>query len=291
MDWRGSRYAQDPEENMFSHCFANTRELAGVPLEVPTADCSQPLPGPAFPDHWNRDDLLSAPWRGPGEDSFEYRDQAVALIRSGADIAASTVVLNTCVNDGVSRFADARRCLEALRPKPHIATVVDEFHHRMFSRQPVIGLHIRHGNGGNIQAHGRYWVFFDQAIERCRKAVAMARSRIAAETPVFLCTDSIEVLTAITEVVPNVMTRTKAFRRPGQGELHHGEVAYAGRDDALAEMLLLARCDVLIRYPPASFFSFPAAVLKPSAALPAELVGSLAAPFDHEDPLSCAVLF
>ena len=29
-----------------------------------------------------------------------------------------------------------------------------------------------------------------------------------------------------------------------------------GRDDALVELLLLAECNALIRYPPASFFSF-----------------------------------
>jgi hypothetical protein len=56
-------------------------------------------------------------------------------------------------------------------------------------------------------------------------------------------------------------------------------------------MLLPARCDVLIRYPPASFFSLAAALLKPSVEPPPDQIYDLAVPFEREDPLTCAVLF
>ncbi len=291
VDWRGSLYSREQRENIFSLCFANTDDLAGVPLIVADDADAHSLPRPVFPDHWDRDDLPAEPWRGPKEDSFDLRDQQIAVIRSGADIAAPTVVLNTCINDGVSSFADAHRCLEALKPVPAIAAAVEDFYRDELAGRPVIGLHIRHGNGGNILAHGRYWRSFGQGIDRCRQAVMTARARIGAEAPVFLCTDSLKVEIAIRKVIPNVVTRAKAFRPPGRGELQYGPAAHAGLEDALAEMLLLARCNVLIRYPPASFFSFLAAVLKPSAMPDVEAVETLAQPFDPKDPLSCAVLF
>src|SRR5689334_7703219 len=40
------------------------------------------------------------------------------------------------------------------------------------------------------------------------------------------------------------------LRHAGDGELHLGRGAAFVRDDALVEMLLLAECDALIRYPP-----------------------------------------
>jgi hypothetical protein len=290
VDWRGSRYTPRPEENLFSLCFANSIELAGVPLRVAAAGMED-LPAPAFPDHWNSDDLLAEPWRGPKEDSEAIRDHAVTVIRSQSDIDAPTVIFNTCVNDGVTDFAEARRFYRALHSLPHIQAAVEEYHRSTMAGGPLIGLHVRHGNGGNILGHARHWTSFDEGIGRCLRAVAFARSRTGPDAPVFLCTDSSEVVAAITSAIPNVRVRNKILRYPGEGELHHDPVAHQGREDALAEMLLLARCDVLIRYPPASFFSIAAAVLKPSVEPPPDRTYDLAIPFEREDPLTCAVLF
>jgi hypothetical protein len=250
-----------------------------------------PLPAPAFPDHWNRDDWLAEPWRGPKEDAFAIRNHMVTVIRSGTDIDAPTVILNACVNDGVTDFADAHRFYQALRPLPHIVTAVEEYYRSNLAGGPSIGLHVRHGNGGNILGHARHWITFEEGIKRCLNGVALARSRTGPETPVFLCTDSSEVLAAITGAVPNVVVRRKTLRPQGEGELHHDPAAHQGREDALVEMLLLAHCDVLIRYPPASFFSLAAALLKPSVGRSPESIYALATPFDREDPLTCAVLF
>jgi hypothetical protein len=63
-----------------------------------------------------------------------------------------------------------------------------------------------------------------------------------------------------------------------------------GRDDAIVEMLLLAGCDALIRFPPHSFFSFYPAVMKRwRGALP-ETVYELQRPCAPDDPLSPALL-
>jgi hypothetical protein len=222
----------------------------------------------------------------PGE-----RETAVALIRSGADVAAPTVVFRTCINDGVVAFADARACLEALRPARAIVEAVDAFQHAELRSGPWIGLHVRHGNGGNIMGHASSWLSPQAAMGRCRRAVERVRQRIGATAKVFLCTDSIAIETELRNTIPGVVCRPKSFRPLGQGELHLGAGAAARLDDALVEMLLLARCHALIRYPAGSFFSFYAAVMKPALDPHPATIDDLLAASDPQDRLSPAILF
>ena len=90
----------------------------------------------------------------------------MTAIRSQSDIDAPTVILNTCVNDGVTDFAEARSFYEALRPLPHIQAAVDKYHRSTMAGGTVIGLHVRHGNGGNILGHARHWTSLDEGIGR-----------------------------------------------------------------------------------------------------------------------------
>ena len=121
-------------------------------------------------------------------------------------------------------------------------------------------------------------------------AVRLARAALHQDAPVFLCTDSVDVQNAITSRIKAVFCRDKKFRASGAGELHDDSEAVAGRDDALVEMLLLAECHALIRYPPGSFFSFYAAAMKPTSAPPAGTVYDLQSPCDPADKLAPALL-
>ena len=172
-----------------------------------------------------------------------------------------------------------------------IADAVDAFDAAHLRPAPWIGLHVRHGNGGDIMGHAPFWHSFDTAILRCVRAVALARTRMAAEATVFLCTDSPDVEVAIKNAIPGVICRPKAFREPGAGELHHGGHAAMRLRDALVEMLLLARCSVLVRYPPKSFFSLYAAVMKRSDIPSSLTLHHLQTPCDASDALSPSVLF
>jgi nodulation protein Z len=102
----------------------------------------------------------------------------------------------------------------------------------------------------------RVWLSFENAIARCEHAVTIARKRIGWQAQVLLSTDSIDVQNAILKRVEGVISRPKQFCGSGSGELHHSDRAWMGRNDALVEMLLLAKCKVLIRYAPVSFFFF-----------------------------------
>jgi hypothetical protein len=225
-----------------------------------------------------------------GDGPPEERDSAVSLIRSGGNVAAPTVVFNSCINDGLVAFDDARRFLEALRPIAPVEANVETYRQSVRPDGPWIGLHIRHGNGGNILGHARSWRSFRDAMERCRLAVEAARQRLGANAPVLLCTDSIDVEKAARRNIPGLICRPKTYRRSGKGELHYGAGAAEGLEDTLTEMLLLARCHALIRYPASSFFSFYAAVMKPRTAPPPASVYELQTPWNPSDPLSPAVL-
>jgi hypothetical protein len=286
-DWRHSRYA-DSRDNLFPLCFEPGTEIAGVPF-IADIGADVPLPPSYRPGLWQK--LMRRLVRPPDAALPARRDRDVALILSGADVPAATVVFDACVNDGIVSWHDARSFLGALRPVAHITAAIETFVASSLGLRPWIGLHIRHGNGGDIMGHGPSWATFDQAIDRCARAVAMAREQLGQHAVVLLCTDSYEVLRAVLTRIPQVICRPKAFYKPGTGEMHHGFNAAAGRDDALVEMLLLARCSVLIRYPSASFFSFYGAVMKPSRLPPPVTISDLQVPCDATDHLAPALLF
>ena len=200
------------------------------------------------------------------------------------------VVFDTCINDGIVRFEDAREFFQSLQPVDAVAEIVEKFRRQRFGGRQVIGLHIRHGNGGDILGHTRFWDSFDDAIARCGRCVTLAREKLGQDAAVFLCTDSSEVEEAVRTLLPDVFTRPKRFRSPGEGELHHDADSWKSRDDALAEMLLLSHTQALIRYPPGSFFSLYAAVMKSRADPPPALLYDLLLGADETDPLSPALI-
>lgn len=288
VDWRRSTYSATGS-NLFPACFANRTEIAGVPLICGPDPDTAGLPLPVHPPGWNSA-LMATPWLAKGDGPPHERDDAVALIRSGGDVSSPTVVFRACINDGVVAFDDARRFLGELCPVAAVRNEVESFWRSAEPGVPWIGLHVRHGNGGNILGHAASWRSFAEAVERCALAVAEARRHLGDRAPVLLCTDSVDVENAARKAIPGLVCRPKAYRRSGRGELHAGRAAPGGLNDAMTEMLLLAGCRALIRYPAGSFFSFYAAVMKPSGAPPPASVYDLQAPWNPADPLSPALL-
>jgi hypothetical protein len=293
-DWRHTVFAPASNRNLFPFCFEPQAEIAGVPFIGDDMIQQMLLPHPRHPEIWNDERILQHCFMRPPAGQLTDRDAAVALIRSGTDVEAPTVVFDACLSDGVVSWREARTFLEALHPVGYLADQVAAFRDAHLRPGPSIGLHIRHGNGGDIGAHAPYWESFDKAIDRCRTAVGMARAQLGYDGTMLLCTDSVEVQRVLIEVLPGVICRHKAFRAAGTGEfhLHHDRQhsAEQQRNDSLVEMLLLAECDALIRYPRSSFFSFYAAVMKHSRAPPPETLSELMRACDPGDPLSAALL-
>jgi len=290
IDWRFGYLSPDGQTNAFALCFRNTGQLAGVPFIGDNSVTHLELPVPRYPFIWNHKLLLQQPMFRPGNLQNAHRKAAVNLILSNRDRPEPVVVFDGCINDGIVRFQDAREFFRALEPVERVAEAVEEFRRQRFEGRPVVGLHIRHGNGGDIMGHARHWHSFQDAIARCRRCVEFAREKLGRDASVFLCTDSFEVEEAVSALVPGVFTRPKRFRPQGEGELHYGPDARQGRNDTLVEMLLLSHTQALIRYPPPSFFSLYGAVMTSRTQPPPETLYDLHSEFDKADPLSPALI-
>lgn len=307
-DWRHSVYTSASSMNLFPFCFKPQPEIAGVPFIGDDAIQQMRWPHPRHPAKWNDERILQQTFLRPQVLESD-RDAAVTLIRSGTDVVAPTVVFDASLSGGVVSWQEARTFVEALQPVRHLVDQVTAFRDANLRPGPSIGLHVRRGNGGDIGAHAPYWDTFDKAIDRCRTAVNMARAQLGYDATVLLCTDNIEVQRVLVDLLPNVVCRHKAFRAPGTGELtapgsrtrpqtfapaidelNRWHDAERERDDSLVEMLLLAECDALIRYPPNSFFSFYPAVIKPSRAPLPRTVSELERACDPADARSAALL-
>jgi hypothetical protein len=260
-DWRGSYYLQDPAENLFCALFEPLSRLAGVPF-VGLDDLSHvPYAEPFHPALWTRALLEHRPERGAA-DVMSDRDAAVALVRGGEDVSAPTVVFDGCINDALPSAARCREVLAELRPVASVHAKVEAFRAAHLDGRHVVAVHLRHGNGGEIGGHARYWTDFDAAVERCAAAANAARDRLGGDAVVFLATDAQPAAEAFVALVPETVVRSKFFRRPGDGELHWWPLAFVSRVDAIIDLLLLAECDALVRFPPHSFFSFYGSVMK-----------------------------
>jgi hypothetical protein len=305
-DWRHSFYTAASNTNLFPFCFEPEPQIAGVPFIANDAIQQMCWPYPRHPFKWNDERILQQPFLRP-QVSESDRDEALALIRSGTDVVSPTVVFDACLSGGVTCWREARTFFEALQPVQYLVDQAATFRKAYLPPGPSIGLHVRCGNGGDIGTHEPYWQVFAKAIDRCRTAVNMVRTQLDHDATVLLCTDNVEVQRVLVDLLPNVVCRQKAFRGPGTGEStasnsrtrpqaltpalgdrwHDTEQE---RDNSLVEMLLLAQCDALIRYPPSSFFSFYPAVMKPWRAPAPRTIFELERPCDPTDTHSAAIL-
>ena len=283
-DWRFSHYTPRAEANLFASCFEPAPTLAGVPFIGDDDVARLGLPGKP-----QRTLMEAIRHRLTGCRRLSATE-ALRAIHEGRDVPARAILLDDCIPDGSMPVEEARRFLSGLRPQPQIAEAVSRFRTTL-GAGPVIGLHVRHGNGGDIMAHTPYWVSFDEALNRCVRAVEAARGLLGQQANVLLCTDSQEVERALSARIRHLISRSKLYRNPGEGELHRWRFAGLTFADAMTEMLLLAETDILIRYPPGSFFSFYGAVMKRRPRDEPQLVVDLQKPWDANDALSPALLF
>lgn len=286
VDWRFGGISAGLD-NAFASCFEPGDEFAGVRFIGDRHVPARELPKPRHPKIWDSDQLLDIPFIRLREQSIDER-RAVALIRTGRDVRARTVVFDGCINDGIVDLTEARQFYAALTPAPTIRSDVAAFQANSLGRG-AIGVHIRHGNGGDIMGHRRYWDSTGAALSRCAAAVAHVRQRLGSDRPVFLATDSQEIEARFKALVENVVTRPKDFRAEGAGELHLDVAAWRHVPSAIADMLLLAKCETLIRYPPGSFFSLYAAVLLSADMTGVSTTYDLLRPW-NDDPLGPSIV-
>nr|HVY54845.1 nodulation protein NodZ [Thermodesulfobacteriota bacterium] len=179
-------------------------------------------------------------------------DRTDEKIRELAEMSTPVLVAFGCYvpNDNLKPFFDALSLKEEYQAR------ADAFADSRFKGKRVIGVHIRYYNRNLLPSdHTKYWIDEAKALSECldkiRKAVAESAG---SEYVIFLCTDSGMVRDFISESVENVVTFEKKFGTDPSRELHE-ELPEETAEATVIEMFLLARSDVLVRFPPGSWFS------------------------------------
>ena len=108
------------------------------------------------------------------------------------------------------------------------------------------------------------------AIKRICIAIEQARELFGSDCGLFLATDAGRMEDMLRQIYPDIVCREKQFREDACGELHFmkfglkedsDRIIKMG-EDALIDMYLWAKCKVLTRFPPESYFSILASAFK-----------------------------
>ena len=150
--------------------------------------------------------------------------------------------------------AEAKLLYTSLRPLPHIQHEIDNFYSTHMSNTPVIGVHIRHGNGEEkVRQHFSRRVIADldtllgSLLERINK---IAEKQCYKDYRIFLCTDSDTVKQALSKKFPQVISRN-IWRPQADTGMDFDQITSAQQGvqsavDALIDMQLMSMCDVAI---------------------------------------------
>jgi hypothetical protein len=262
--WQPSRYLQDQRENAFNYFFTLPDTIEGVPIIIePGIDSLSifiishpfyylPAPDPLLLVYKLMSKLGGFGMRMFKERIYERQDALDAQINGSIDVRRKLIITHGCYgpNDRLKPFFDS------LRLQSEFQREVDAFAEKQFKNKKVIGVHVRYYSKYMPESgHTRYWR--DQAaalgacIDKIKKAAAGFKG---SEYVVFLSTDSRTVHDFVSRTVDNVVSYDKDFPSDSSRELHE-ELPVETASASVIEMFLLAKSDVLVRFPPGSWFS------------------------------------
>lgn len=251
VDWRYSSYSNEPNTNVFPFLFQPLSEIGGVPIWCDQTIEHYSFPGPFYPPEWNSENI-----HAPGVNTgLLHQDVLGRHIKKARDVVARSVVFHGCMSAARPSENEQRFFLSHLIPTDVVLHEVQRFRREHFQAHPVIGVHIRHGNGGDLLARAKYWQDPEYGPRMCEEKIQEAIGHLGPSAVIFLCTDSVEIEQFITKKFPNVISQKKILRSAGEGELHKGGLGMQVALEAMIDMLLLSYSNTLIRFPPRSFFS------------------------------------
>ena len=286
IDWRGNPYTRDdPDKNLFPLLFeAPDPEAFVVPCIADDSITQLALPqailGPEEPIV-NESGVTHQLEHGGVSIA-----QMIGVLARCEDVDMPTIIpaLSSCFHIA-NRFGpysqhpffsveEVTRIYRSLSPKPLWSNLIDEYQAQYFADRPVIGIHVRHGNGEqNYRDHFSNRVIKDfdtfiQVLVQCVKS--LAEQRFGADYSVFVCTDSDVVVDALRPHFASFLSREIWRPQPGAGvdfdtafkEARGVEAA----GNALVDMWLLAKCDIVVRTRWTAFLiAIPYLMKKPGA--------------------------
>lgn len=262
--WQNSRYLADKRENAFSHFFDVPASIEGVPI-ITASRTDRLSDFILFHLHY----LL--PWPDPL--MYFYRTTSKLGIRSDYRLKQRIRNRQKLTDGIIVDLTDVKRSIivthgcyvpdENLRPffntlqlQPEFRKEVDEFAEKHFRNKKVIGVHIRYYNQSMLLSdHTKYWLDHAKALAVCLDKIKEAVEESGkSEYVIFLCTDSRLVHDFVTRSLGNVVTYEKEFGNDSTREMHE-ELPVETAEATMIEMFLLAKSDILVRFPPGSWFS------------------------------------
>ena len=265
ISWAPSMYLDDKSLNAFPFFFEFPDEIEGVKVIAPERVgkmqrlfrslplAPQGLFIPAVMAEFSRRILKN---RTPGylTSVAEKRNQWVTdLIRNGKPTGETNLILNGCY--GFLK-EETKPFFKNIKLKPEYQKKVEDFAAANFHGRSVIGVHIRYYDKSLPRNnHTQYWLEPEESL----KTINSQLSKIVEDLNdkdyiIFLATDNKMVHDSIRSEFDKVVTFEKDFDIVQKGMHLHLPVESAFK--GLVEMSLLAKSDVLYRFPPSgSWFS------------------------------------
>lgn len=267
--WQPSRYLDDNKENAFSRFFKVPDEIEGVPIVAEPRIDSFSIFLFLHPHYYvpSPDPVLLAfrfySWAVKSADGIfkkkihKKQDITDRIIENLENIPNRVLVTHGCYTpqEHLKPFFDS------IELNPDIKKKVEEFSEKNFKNKKVIGVHIRYYNQSMVLSnHTKYWRDQVKALSTCLDKIKQAVSGLKqSDYVVFLSTDSRLVHDFLSKSLDNVVFHEKDFGSDSSKELHE-ELPIETAEPSLVEMFLLAKSDILFRYPPESWFSYYASL-------------------------------
>ena len=267
--WQPSRYLADKGVNAFSRFFSVPEKIEGVPVVAePSIDSAStflishplyylPSPDPVLLVYKLFSRIIKSADSLFKERLRERQGITDGIIENLEDIQHRALITRGCYipHDYLKPFFDS------LKLKSEYQEKVDGFAEKNFKNKKVIGVHIRYYNQSMaFSGHTGYWQDQVKALSLCLNKIKEAAAGLKqSEYVVFLSTDARLVHDFLSNSLENVVFYEKAFGSDISKELHQ-ELPIETATSTLIEMFLLAKSDVLVRFPPESWFSYYASL-------------------------------
>jgi len=227
IDWRNSRYLQTKSISAFNLLFKPMREINSVTVLHDERDLDE-----------NNYPKPIAHLEGLEPKAFH------TIINKGIDLKAPTIICTKPMHH-LPDACEQRSILSQITPIDSIISLILEFKQQHFNFGPVVGIHIRHGNGENL-GFGRDDLInqgYDNIVDACIRIVTKFDFK---DPSIFVCTDSWQLEQAFKNRYPRTITYYKNLDQQTFGPLHTDRYGLDGAYHAIAEMFLLRYCDTLL---------------------------------------------
>jgi hypothetical protein len=267
INWAPSMYLDDKSANAFPFFFKVPENIDGVPIIIePRINAIKKFIRrlPLFPFRYFIPALIAESVhkllrkQTPGflmRIMDKRRQWSINLITNGIDVSYRTIIFNSHYGFLIN---ETKPFFMALKLKDEFQQLVDTFTQQNFIGKKVVGLHIKYYDKSMPKSnHTKYWLDPQQSLNLIKENLESILSslNIADEYVIYLATDSSIVEDFLKAHFNNIVSFNKEFKiEYTQGQ--HLKLTDDAVTAALVEMFLLAKSDVLYRFPPSgSWFS------------------------------------